>query len=152
MVDSRSLASLRGPVVIDASVVVEYLIASPLTLQAQALVRTGVERDVELWAPDLLYAESVSALRKLSRLRAITPAEGEQAVEDLVRLPITTTGTRDLMPRAWAVPSAITPYDACYTTLAEVLGAPFITADHRLTRALRRTGLNTLYLGALSRA
>jgi predicted nucleic acid-binding protein len=152
MVDRRSLATLRGPVVIDASVVVEYLIVSPFTPQAQALLRTGVERDVEFWAPDLLYAESVSALRKLSRLRAITPAEGEQVMEDLLRLPITTTGTRDLMPRAWAVRSAITPYDACYTALAEVLGAPFITADHRLTRALHGTGLDTVYLGALSRA
>jgi predicted nucleic acid-binding protein len=150
MVDSRSLATLRGPVVIDASVVVEYLIVSPLTPQAQALLR-AVERDVEFWAPDLLYAESVSALRKLSRLRAITPAEGEQAVEDLCRLPITITGTRDLMPRAWAIRLAITPYDACYTALAEVLGAPLVTADHRLTRALRGTGLDTVYLGALSR-
>ena len=150
MVDNRSLATLRGPVVIDASVVVEYLIVSPLTPQAQALLRSAVERDVELWAPDLLYVESVSALRKLGRLRAITPAEGEQAVEDLRRLPIMTTGTRDLMPRAWAMRSAITPYDACYTPLAEILGAPFITADHRLTRALRGTGADTVHLGALS--
>jgi predicted nucleic acid-binding protein len=150
MADSRSLSALRGPLVIDASVVVEYLIVSPLTQQAQALLRSAVERDVELWAPDLLYAESVSALRKMSRLRAITPAEAEQAVEDLCRLPITTTGTRDLMPRAWAIRLAVTPYDACYTALAEVLGAPFITADHRLTRALRGTGVDSVYLGALS--
>ena len=152
MADSWSLAPLRGSAVIDASVVVEYLVASSLTPQAQALVRSAVERDVEFWAPDLLYAESVSALRKMSRLRAITPAEGQQAVEDLRRLPITTTGTRDLMPRAWAIRSAITPYDACYAVLAEVLGAPFITADRRLARALRGTGADTLFLGALSRA
>src|SRR5580765_6007395 len=104
MADSRSLSRLRGPAVVDASVVVEYLVVSPLTQQAQALFRSAVERDVELWAPDLLYAESVSALRKMNRLRAITHAEAEQAVEDLCRLPITSTGTRDLMPRAW--PSA----------------------------------------------
>lgn len=152
MADSRSVAAVRGPVVIDASVVVEYLVVSALTPQAQSLIRSAVERDVELWAPDLLYAESVSALRRMNRLRAITSAEGGQAVEDLRRLPITTTGTRDLMPRAWAIRSSITPYDACYAALAEALGAPFVTADQRLTRALRVTGVDIVYLGALSRA
>ena len=88
MADSRSLATLRGPVVIDASVVVEYLIVSPLTLQAQALLRTRVEREVEFWAPDLVYAESVSALRKLESAPRHHARRGEQAVEDLLRLPI----------------------------------------------------------------
>lgn len=82
----------------------------------------------------------------------MTPAEGNQAVEDLRRLPITTTGTRDLMPRAWALRGAITPQDACYTALAEALGAPFVTADQRLTRALRGIGAGSVYLGALVRA
>jgi predicted nucleic acid-binding protein len=152
MAASRLLTTLRGPVVIDASVAVEYLISSPLTPHAQALVRGVVDCDLELWAPDLLYAESVSALRKLSRLRVITSVEGQQAVEDLGRLPITTTGTRDLMRRAWALRAAVTPYDACYTVLAEALDAPFVTADRRLTRALRGIGAVGIYLGALSRA
>jgi predicted nucleic acid-binding protein len=152
MAASRLLTTLRGPVVIDASVAVEYLISSPLTPHAQALVRGVVDRDLELWAPDLLYAESVSALRKLSRLRVITSAEGQQAVEDLRRLPITTTGTRDLMRRAWALRDAVTPYDACYTALAEALDAPFVTADQRLTRALRGIGADGIYLGTLARA
>lgn len=152
MAASLPLTRLRGPVVIDASVAVEYLISSPLTPHAQALVRSVVDRDVELWAPDLLYAESVSALRKLSRLRVITQAEGQQAVEDLRRLPITTTGTRDLMPRAWTLRDAVTAYDACYTALAGALGAPFVTADQRLTRALRGIGADGIYLGSISRA
>lgn len=135
---------------VDASVAVEYLIASSLTARAQALMRTVIDGDVELWAPDLIYAESVSALRKLTRLRVIAPREGDQAVSDLLRLPITTTGTRDLMPRAWALRGTITPYDACYAALAEALHAPFVTADRRLVRSLHPTRPGVLYLGALS--
>ena len=136
--------------VIDASVAVEYLVASALTPHAQALVRTVVDGEVELWAPDLIYPESVSALRKLARLRAIAPGDGDRAVADLVRLPIMSTGTRDLMPRAWALRGSVTPYDACYAALAHVLGAPFVTADRRLVRGLRGTVPAAIYLGALS--
>jgi predicted nucleic acid-binding protein len=147
---SHRIDELHGPVVIDASVAVEYLIASALTGSAQALVRTVIDGGVELWAPDLIYAESVSAFRKLTRLRAIGTAEGDQAVADLLRLPITTTGTRDLMTRVWALRGAVTPYDACYTALAEALGAPFVTADRRLVRSLDQAGARALYLGALT--
>jgi len=105
---------------------------------------------VDLWAPDLIYAEAVSAFRRLCRLRALAPAEGDQAVADLLQLPITTTGSRDLMVRAWALRGAITPYDACYVVLAEVLGAPLVTADRRLVRGLPRTTARAIFLGALS--
>ena len=136
--------------VIDASVVVEYLIVSALTAPAQTLLRAAADGDVDLWAPDLIYAEAVSAFRRLCRLRALAPAEGNQAVADLLRLPITTTGSRDLMARAWVLRDAITPYDACYVVLAEVLGAPLVTADRRLVRGLPRTTARAIFLGALS--
>jgi hypothetical protein len=74
MADNLSLATLRGPVVIDASVAVEYLV-SPLT---------GPRRQ--------------------------------------------------------------------RTALAEALGAPFVTADQRLTHALRGISAGSVYLGSLVRA
>jgi predicted nucleic acid-binding protein len=141
---------LRGPVVIDASVAVEYLTGSRLTPAAQALLRAAGEQEVDLWAPDLIYAEAVSAVRRLVRLRALEPGEGAQAVEDLVRLPITTTGTRDLVARAWSLRDRLTPYDACYTALAQTLQAPLVTADRRLTRAMRGGPPVVLDLAALA--
>ncbi len=143
-------ALLAGPVVIDASVAVEYLVAISLTAQAQALFRSVVDRDVELWAPDLLYPESVSALRRLLRLRAIGSQAAETAVGQLSRLPLTSTGTGGLMVRAWELRQAITPYDACYVGLAEALRAPFVTADRKLIRALSHHEVRAVFLGDLS--
>jgi hypothetical protein len=71
MADRSAVTELAGPVIVDASVAVEYLVAFSMTRQAQALFRTSVDGDVELWAPDLLYPESVSALRRLVRVRAV---------------------------------------------------------------------------------
>jgi len=140
---------LTGPVVVDASVAVEYLVSLTLTAQAQAVFRAVVDQETELWAPDLVYPESVSALRKLFRLQMISHRAAAAAVEHLLRLPLAVAGTRDLMTRAWRLRDAITPYDACYAVLAETLDAPLVTADRRLARALARSGARALFLGDL---
>ena len=42
-----------------------------------------------------------------------------------------------LLPRAWELRSNMTIYDGVYVALAELLAAPFLTADGRLARAAR---------------
>jgi predicted nucleic acid-binding protein len=137
-------------VVVDASVAVEYVVAISLTTQAQALFRATVDHDMELWAPDLLYPEALSAVRRLLRLRAISTAAADTAVARLVQLPLTISGTSGLMMRAWQLRDTVTPYDGCYAALAETLDAPFVTADRRLARALAPRGTRVLFLGDLS--
>jgi predicted nucleic acid-binding protein len=118
--------------------------------RAQSIFRKVVDQDIELWAPDLIYAASVSALRRIARLGAIRATAGETAVRRLAQLPITTAATRDLMPEAWRLRDVITPYDACYAVLADVLEAPFVTADGALARALTARGKRAVFLGELS--
>lgn len=65
---------LAGPAVIDASAVVEYLVVLTHTDAATRLFHLAADRRVELWAPDLVYSESVSALRKLVRDSGPSPA------------------------------------------------------------------------------
>lgn len=132
---------------LDASVVVEYLVAASLTDRARTVFRATIEYGVELWAPDLVYAEAVSALRRLVRLRALAPRAGEAAVADLARLPLAIAGTRSLMSRAWELRDAVTPYDACYVALSQALGVTLITADRRLVRVMTARGFRATYLG-----
>ncbi len=89
----------QGPVVVDASVVVEYLVDLSLTQRAIDLfgILRDPEKDLELWAPDLIYAEVTSALRKLVRLKAIPAASGTRCIDRLTRLPITISGTAPLI-------------------------------------------------------
>lgn len=149
MPGERSAPALAGAAVVDASVVVEYLVALTLTDHANALFRAVADHELELWAPDLMYPESVSALRRLVRLRSITAAAAEQACDHLLQLPLLVTGTRDLMKRAWALRESLTPYDACYAALAEAIGAPLVTADRKLARSLASLRAAVLYLGDL---
>lgn len=142
-------APLAGPVVIDASAVVEYLVVLTLTDAATRLFHRAADGRVEIWAPDLLYPEAVSGLRKLVRLGALDEAPAETAVDHLSRLPINATGTAALMPDAWRMREFLTPYDACYVALAEALDAAFVTGEHNLAVELRRRGKRARYLGEL---
>jgi predicted nucleic acid-binding protein len=142
-------APLAGPVVIDASAVVEYLVVLTLTDAATRLFHRAADGLVELWAPDLLYPESASALRKLVRLGALAETPAQVAVDHLPRLPITATGTAALMPDAWRMRAFLTPYDACYVALAEALGAAFLTAERDLAVELRKRRKRVRYLGEL---
>jgi predicted nucleic acid-binding protein len=136
-------------VVIDASVAVEYLVSLTLTARAQAVFRATIERQIDLWAPDLIYPESVSALRRLVRLRAILASAGDAAVGQLVELPIGIVPTRGLVRQTWPLRDALTSYDACYAVLSDILEALFLTADRPLVTALRAHGKRALFLGDL---
>jgi predicted nucleic acid-binding protein len=131
---------ISGRVVVDPSIVVEYLVPLRFTQQATRLFRRvlDVESPLELWAPDLLYPEVTSALHKLVARRHLDGRAGERAIGHLTRLPILAAGTSALMPDVWRLRHTVTPYDGCYVALARRLEAPLLTADERLARALRR--------------
>ncbi len=128
---------ISGAVVVDASVVVELLVDLGRARQAAHLFSGLLAPDstLEIWAPDLVYAESASALRKLVQRKAIGAAAGTRAIQQLTRLPIMATGTAALMPEVWKMRGPLTAYDACYVALARRLGATLVTADERLARA-----------------
>ena len=86
-------------------------------------------------APDLILAESASVIRRQSFAGMIDEAQADQAIEDLLALPIIIYPTAHLLRRAWELRSNVTPYDACYIALAEFLGGPLLTGDTRLARA-----------------
>ncbi len=88
-----------------------------------------------LAAPDLLRVEAVSVIRRQLASGALTPAQANDAVEDLLNLPITVYPTAPLLRRAWELRDNVTAYDSCYVALAEALGCALVTVDQRLANA-----------------
>ena len=88
-----------------------------------------------LAAPDLLRVEAVSVIRRQLASGALTAAQANNAIEDLVNLPITVYPTAPLLRRAWELRDNATAYDACYVALAEALDCALATADQRLANA-----------------
>ena len=83
-----------------------------------------------------LVASGGDACRATSRLsNAITTETAALALTDLVRLPVALFPFTALADRVWELRRAVTPHDAWYVSVAELLGVPLVTLDRRLAAA-----------------
>jgi predicted nucleic acid-binding protein len=86
-------------------------------------------------APELIYCEVTSAVRRLESAGQLSPSRAAAAIADLVAMPIEIAGHRLLTSRCWDLRHNVTVYDAAYVALAERSEATLVTSDARLARA-----------------
>jgi len=92
-------------------------------------------RDEALTAPELIDLEVTSVARRLVGAGVLAEERARQALTDLVDLPLERAPHRPLLARCWELRQNVTPYDAAYVALAEVLGVVLLTTDERLAAA-----------------
>jgi predicted nucleic acid-binding protein len=92
-------------------------------------------RGERLAAPELIDLEVASVIRKTLLAGDVDQRRARLALADLGALPLRRVSHRPLLPRAWELHPNVTPYDAAYVALAELLDVPLLTADHRLARS-----------------
>ena len=93
-------------------------------------------RGEQLAAPALIDLEVTSVFRSQNADRLLDDRRANQALNDLLQLPIRRAEHRHLVARCWELRRNLTPYDVAYVALAEALHVPLLTADERLSRAL----------------
>lgn len=121
-------------IVADASALIEYLLQTDRSGPIRDVLR---QPDADLRAPALCDVEVAAGLRR-ALLRDLVPVErAELALQHYQLLPLTRHGHQRLLPRVLALRTNFSAHDACYVALAEVLGALLLTADERLSRAVR---------------
>lgn len=119
-------------IVVDASVVCEGLFGSRLSSPARAAL---FDRGESLHAPHLIDLEVAHVVRRYTLRGAMSEQRAAQAIDDFLALPIERFAHELLLRRIWELRSNITPYDAAYIALAEVLGIPLLTCDEKLAAA-----------------
>lgn len=122
----------RSAVVLDASVMVEVLLASPAG--SRTLERLA-EAPVVLHAPELLDVEVLHVLRRAEQRGQLSMARAAQSVALLTAFPIRRHAHAALRHRVWQHRANLSAYDATYVALAEGLSATLLTRDVRLVRA-----------------
>ncbi|MFC0531167.1 type II toxin-antitoxin system VapC family toxin [Phytohabitans kaempferiae] len=118
-------------IVPDASVLVVALVDDGDAGQAIRERLLGAE----LAAPELVDLEVLSVLRKLVRSTHLSAERAALAIVDLTDLPIERMPHMGLVRRIWQLADNVTPYDASYVALAELLSATLLTSDARLAHA-----------------
>lgn len=118
-------------IVVDAGVVFT-LVAGAEAAAADVVLRVG---DEQLLAPQLVDLEVVSVLRRLVLRHDFPPSLAAAGVRHLGELDITRVAHAPLLERCWELHDNLTPYDAAYVALAEMVGAPLLTTDRRLAGA-----------------
>lgn len=89
----------------------------------------------DLHAPHLIDVEFLHAVRRLASAETINTTQAEQLLQSMEDLRIERYPHAPLARRIWALRHNLTAYDAAYIALAEALGAPLVTADHKLAGA-----------------
>lgn len=120
-------------IVVDASVVLEVLLASPDALPLQNRL---FAKKQSLHAPHLLDLEVAQVLRRYFLAGRLTADRGATALEYLASFPITRYPHDLFLPRVWELRQNFTAYDAAYVALAEALPAPLLTRDRALASAV----------------
>lgn len=119
-------------IVADASVLASALADSGADGQA---ARDALRSGTDLAAPDLVDVETVAVARKRWVAGALSARGFKAVVTDLADLALARYPTLPLMPRAYELRANVTPYDAAYVALAEILDCPLLTGDRRLAQA-----------------
>jgi predicted nucleic acid-binding protein len=119
-------------IVVDASIILEVLLR---TKSSQAIEKKIFSRGQTLHAPHLIDIEIAQVLRRYTSAGDITPERGAEAIQDLRDFRISRYSQEILLSRIWQLRTNITAYDAAYIALAEVLDAPLLTRDSKLSRS-----------------
>ena len=119
-------------IVVDASAIVELILQTELGTKVETRVLTPDER---LNAPHVLDLEVAQVLRRLVRLREVTPARAREALGDHLELYIERTVHEAMLWRIWELRDSLTAYDGAYVSLAEMLDAPLVTCDAKLAHS-----------------
>jgi predicted nucleic acid-binding protein len=122
-------------IVVDASVLTDFLLGRPQTLTV--LAREMAEREHEpLHAPELVEPETLNALRGLVRGGAITDRRATEAVGDLASVRLLRYPHAPLRERVWESRDNLSAYDATYLALGEALhDSVLLTGDGGLATA-----------------
>lgn len=88
-----------------------------------------------LHAPHLLDLEVAQVLRRQRRAGVVDELRGRRALDDLRALRIARYAHDIFLLRIWQLRDSVTAYDAAHLALAEVLAAPLLTLDERLSRS-----------------
>lgn len=135
--------------VIDSSVAIKWFVVEPYSREARALLDEYQTGELDLLAPDLIYAEVGNIVWKKHRLQGLAVPDAQSIIDTFCLIKFNVTATAVLLTDAYhlAVAHQRTVYDALYIALSLRESCKFITADEKLVNAIGGTFPNVIWIG-----
>ena len=141
---------MAGYVVVDASLVVKWLLTEDFTEQADALAQHWLRENVQMAAPSHMRVEATNALFKRLVRGEHSLADVQVGIESLLALDLQIHNVSNLHARATELAALLRQgavYDAHYLALAESLGCELWTADQRFQGVASSAGHSVHWVG-----
>jgi predicted nucleic acid-binding protein len=118
--------------ILDASVVIEYLITGPYTNNAKALLAQATNED-RLIVPEFCLVECTNVIWKQVRFQGMSVEEAQVLLRDLRKIPLVTASVKSILNMALKVGLThnLSVYDSVYVALASRSKSPLVTIDTR---------------------
>ncbi len=131
--------------IIDASIVIEYLITGQYTPNARALF-DQVAPDDRLIVPEFCLLECTNVLWKQVRFQGMAADKAHTLLRHLRKLPLVRVPVKAALDSALKIglTHQLAVYDAAYIALASRAGQPFITLDQRQRQAAAAEGVSLI--------
>lgn len=127
-------------IVVDNSALIEVVAGKPADLRLVRRLTTSAG-----CAPEVIDAEALNTLRRLTLRGWLTDEEATHAMGRVADSPIRRFEHRPLLARAWQLRHSVTGADALYVSLAEHLDVPLVTCDARLAGSNGHSATIELY-------
>jgi predicted nucleic acid-binding protein len=125
--------------VVDASVSIKWFLPEIHSREALRLLN----REFELLAPDLFFAEFGNVLWKKLRAKEVDSGSAAKILTDFIRIPLTIISSETILDVTWAIAEQYQRsfYDSLYLAVAETQECRMVTADKKFYNALKSTPL-----------
>jgi predicted nucleic acid-binding protein len=133
--------------VVDASIVIEYLITGPYTPHAQAFF-SQIEDDDKLDVPEFCLLECTNVIWKQARFGNMSGEIAGELLTELRKLKLRRAPMKRLLDETLtiALDNKIAVYDASYIALAKRSAYPLISIDRQQIRAALAEGVSVIPL------
>ena len=119
-------------IVLDASAAIDWLLHTPAGIKVDQRIYS---RSETVHVPHVLDLEVAQVLRRFVRDGNLSSVRADVALQDLMDVRFTRYPHWRLLPRIWQLRHNLNAYDGAYIALAELLNAPLITRDRRVSSA-----------------
>lgn len=131
---------MSGPVVVDASIALKWIVKEPYTPEARALLTGWTADGTSLLVPSLISSEIANALFERVRRGEFAVDEAAQFMSTFLLISLNFVADPAIAARALELAahySLKAVYDAHYLALAEREGCELWTADERLWNTVK---------------